>query len=212
MLDRTRASRSTRSDALDELGVEAARVLPAHRCTARRTSTSTERLRSLLARRDRDRARARAAGGLQRPPAHPAIGSSGFGLDRDGARLRLLEPFGFFDFVALERDARCVLTDSGTVQEECCILGVPNVTVRDATERPETIECGSNMLSGTDPEAIGRCVRVAVERDRGGWQPPSEYLVPQVSPTVAAIVTGHIDVPAPASGVSSVGAIDLQAR
>ena len=41
-----------------------------------------------------------------------------------------------------------MLTDSGTVQEECCILGVPAVTVRDTTERPETVECGSNVLSG----------------------------------------------------------------
>ena len=79
------------------------------------------------------------------------------------------------------------------MQEECCIFGVPAVTVRDTTERPETIECGSNILSGTDPDAIERCVRLAVERDRGGWQPPSEYLVPQVSPTVAAIVTGRIE-------------------
>ena len=45
----------------------------------------------------------------------------------------------------------CVLTDSGTVQEECCIMGVPTVTVRDTTERPETIECGSNVLSGVEP-------------------------------------------------------------
>ena len=66
------------------------------------------------------------------------------------------EPFGFFDFVALERHARCVLTDSGTVQEECCIFGVPTVTVRDTTERPETVECGSNMLSGVEPEGIRR--------------------------------------------------------
>ena len=72
-----------------------------------------------------------------------------FGLDpRRATRLRPCEPFGFFDFVALERNARCVLTDSGTVQEECCIFGVPTVTMRDTTERPETVECGSNVLSG----------------------------------------------------------------
>ena len=62
--------------------------------------------------------------------------------------VRFLEPFGFVDFVALEKHARCVLTDSGTVQEECAILGIPTVTLRDVTERPETLECGSNMLTG----------------------------------------------------------------
>ena len=63
--------------------------------------------------------------------------------------VRYLEPLGLFDFVALERQA-CVLTDSGTVQEECAIFRVPSVTLRDVTERPETIEAGSNMLAGVD--------------------------------------------------------------
>ena len=77
--------------------------------------------------------------------------------------MRPYEPFGYFDFVALERDARCVLTDSGTVQEECCIMGVPAVTVRDTTERPETVECGSNVLSGTEPDAIRALPAAVVE-------------------------------------------------
>jgi UDP-N-acetylglucosamine 2-epimerase (non-hydrolysing) len=64
-----------------------------------------------------------------------------------GGQVRVIEPQGFFDFVALEKQAKCVLSDSGTVQEECCIFGVPNVTLRDVTERPETVEVGSNMLS-----------------------------------------------------------------
>ncbi len=102
------------------------------------------------------------------------------------------EPFGFFDFVALERAARCVLTDSGTVQEECCIFRVPNVTLRDATERPETLDCGSNILAGSDPDAIVRCVQLALER-RGDWDPPVEYLARRVSATVANIVLGHYE-------------------
>ncbi|NCC36737.1 MAG: UDP-N-acetylglucosamine 2-epimerase (non-hydrolyzing), partial [Chloroflexia bacterium] len=70
------------------------------------------------------------------------------GIDSKGADVRFLEPFGFFDFLALEQQAACVLSDSGTVQEECAIFGVPNVTLRDVTERPETVECGSTILSG----------------------------------------------------------------
>ena len=108
--------------------------------------------------------------------------------------LRFAEPFGLIDFLALERHARCVLTDSGTVQEECCIFRIPNVTLRDVTERPETIDCGSNILAGADPEVVARCVRIALER-RTDWDPPAEYLAPSVSSTVVNIVLGHQERP-----------------
>lgn len=113
------------------------------------------------------------------------------GLARDQAGLRFMEPFGFFDFLALERQARCVVTDSGTVQEECAILRVPNVTIRDTTERPETLECGSNILAGSDPERVLACVRLALNSTRD-WQPPEEYLRENVSETVARLVLGHL--------------------
>ena len=77
-----------------------------------------------------------------------------FGVDIDIEGLRFLEPFGFFDFIRLEKEAFCLLSDSGTVQEEAAIFGVPNVTLRDVTERPETVECGSNVLAGSDPARI----------------------------------------------------------
>lgn len=104
--------------------------------------------------------------------------------------LRFLPPFGFFDFIALERAAMCVLSDSGTVQEECAIFGVPNVTLRDVTERPETIECGSNILAGADPEQILRAVKTVLARPPD-WVAPPEYLVPNVSDTVTRIVLGY---------------------
>ncbi len=108
--------------------------------------------------------------------------------------VRLLEPLGFFDFAALERTARCVLTDSGTVQEECCIFGVPNATIRDVTERPETIEVGSNILAGADPDAITHAVDVALGTS-AEWTPPSEYVAQHVSTQVAKIVLGFRDHP-----------------
>ena len=117
-----------------------------------------------------------------------------FGVGLDNPDIRYLDPFGFFDFVHLERNARCVLSDSGTVQEECAILGVPNVTIRDVTERPETLECGSNILSGADPESVARCVAIALGR-AGTWTAPPEYLVPNVSETVVNIVLGHHHAP-----------------
>jgi UDP-N-acetylglucosamine 2-epimerase (non-hydrolysing) len=101
------------------------------------------------------------------------------------------EPFGFFDFVALERSAYCVLSDSGTVQEECCIMGVPAVTLRDSTERPETIECGSNVLSGVGRGGVGTALELALQPGRS-WQPPPEYLADDVSSTVAGIVLGRL--------------------
>jgi UDP-N-acetylglucosamine 2-epimerase (non-hydrolysing) len=148
------------------------------------------RLRSLVAGLDR----------LQKQHHLPVIISThprtrarlaSYALAQENPELRFLEPFGFFDFIALERQALCVLSDSGTVQEECAIFGVPNVTIRDVTERPETIECGSNILSGAEPEAIQRCVQTVLGlRDR--WTPPREYLVENVSDTVVKIVLGYL--------------------
>jgi UDP-N-acetylglucosamine 2-epimerase (non-hydrolysing) len=109
-------------------------------------------------------------------------------LERAG--LRFVEPLGFFDFVRLEQEAFCLLSDSGTVQEEACLFGKPNVTIRDVTERPETMECGSNMLSGADPEAIARCVAL-VSGQAAAWEPPVEYLMGNVAETVVRIVLGY---------------------
>jgi UDP-N-acetylglucosamine 2-epimerase (non-hydrolysing) len=123
---------------------------------------------------------------------HPRTRSrlEAFGVPFDDRRLLDGGTFGFFDFVALERHARCVLTDSGTVQEECCIFGVPTVTLRDTTERPETLECGSNVLSGVEAEAIARITDLVLATDCV-WTPPHEYMATDVSSTVARIVLGH---------------------
>jgi len=113
-----------------------------------------------------------------------------FGLGATDSRLIITEPLGFADFVALEGTARCVLSDSGTVQEECCILRIPNVTLRDVTERPETLECGSNILSGVAPDDVLRTVALALARPPA-WTPPAEYMVRNVSETVARVVLGY---------------------
>jgi UDP-N-acetylglucosamine 2-epimerase (non-hydrolysing) len=113
-----------------------------------------------------------------------------FGLEDDSKRLQLVPPLGFFDFVRLEQEAFCVLSDSGTVQEEACLFGVPNVTLRDVTERPETLDVGSNILSGVGEADILRCVEL-VTRQAARWEPPAEYLAKNVASTVARIVTGH---------------------
>ena len=124
-------------------------------------------------------------------PLHPRTRSraEAAGIRLAESAVRFLPPLGFFDFVRLEQNAFCILSDSGTVQEEACLFGVPNVTLREATERPETLECGSNILSGIEPDAVARAVRLAT-RARRAWQPPREYLETGVAETVCRILLG----------------------
>ncbi|MBK9216024.1 MAG: UDP-N-acetylglucosamine 2-epimerase (non-hydrolyzing) [Chloracidobacterium sp.] len=113
------------------------------------------------------------------------------GLRPDPKEIRLLKALGFFDFVKLEKNSLAVLTDSGTVQEECAIFGIPNITLRDVTERPETQECGSNILSGADADSIVRAVELAIAQP-AAWTPPREYMAANVSQTVSKIVLGYV--------------------
>lgn len=94
-------------------------------------------------------------------PVHPRtekrIKELGIGVDG----LNLTKPFGFLEFLQLESQAKLVLTDSGGVQEETCVLGVPCATMRYDTERPETLSVGSNILVGADSRRIIEGVRSA---------------------------------------------------
>ncbi len=83
----------------------------------------------------------------------------------------VIEPTSFLDFLQLESNSRLVITDSGGIQEEACILNVPCVTLRDNTERPETLEIGSNILSGVEPEKVLECVEVMYNNQRN-WEQP----------------------------------------
>ncbi len=104
--------------------------------------------------------------------------------------VQFVEPFGFFDFIKLEQNAFCLLSDSGTVQEEGAIFGVPSVTVRDVTERPETIDCGSNILSGAKSEDLLRAIKVVTTLEPQ-WDAPDEYLNMAVSDTVCRILLSY---------------------
>jgi len=86
-------------------------------------------------------------------PAHPRVAPHLNAVNLpDG--IRVIEPLGYLDFLALEASARLVLTDSGGVQEETTALGIPCLTLRDTTERPITITEGTNLLVGRDPDRI----------------------------------------------------------
>ena len=85
--------------------------------------------------------------------------------------ISVIEPIGFFEFLQRESNARRILTDSGGVQEESCILGVPCVTLRNTMERPETIAVGANHLVGTGWDRIRAGVKEMVNARRV-WENP----------------------------------------
>lgn len=103
-------------------------------------------------------------------PVHPrtraAIGGRSFSGD-----VRMIEPAGYLDFIALEARARVVLTDSGGVQEETTVLGVPCLTLRDNTERPITVTEGTNTVVGRDPVRILNAVDDALVGRREARRP-----------------------------------------
>lgn len=112
-----------------------------------------------------------------------------YNIQPKNPHIRFLEPFGFFDFVQLEKNALLVLTDSGTVQEECCIFHVPTVTIRDTTERPETLECGSNIISKLESEKILNCVKIMLDSETN-WVLPKGYPDINVSDRITKIILG----------------------
>ena len=132
----------------------ARRATPSSPCTGRRTSTIPEALAGILG--------ALEVVARDMPlvfPAHPRTREKlrAFGLESRLARLpglRLIDPAGYLDFLKLMASARLVLTDSGGIQEETTILRVPCLTLRENTERPVTVELGTNQLVGRDPERI----------------------------------------------------------
>ena len=85
--------------------------------------------------------------------------------------IQLIDPTGYMDFLQLEANASLILTDSGGVQEEACILGIPCVTIRDNTERPETVDIGSNIIAGTDPDQLLYNVKIMINKEKD-WENP----------------------------------------
>jgi UDP-N-acetylglucosamine 2-epimerase (non-hydrolysing) len=104
-------------------------------------------------------------------PVHPRTEKmiDSFGLRTSG--IRTLKPLGFLEFLQLESKALLVLTDSGGVQEETCILGVPCVTIRDSTERPETVAVHANSVAGASHLSIVNAVETMLNRPRS-WDNP----------------------------------------
>jgi UDP-N-acetylglucosamine 2-epimerase len=118
-------------------------------------------------------------------PAHPRLRASlkRHGLTTDGA-VRVIDPVGYFEMIALERHARAVLTDSGGVQKEAYWLGVPCITLRDETEWVETIDAGWNVLAGTDTARIVDAV--------AGLNPPTSRPALYGDGTAVQAIVAHL--------------------
>jgi UDP-N-acetyl-L-fucosamine synthase len=97
--------------------------------------------------------------------------------------LRFHRPFGFHDYIALQVNARAVLSDSGTISEESALLGFAAVSLRDAIERPEAVDTGVAVLVGVDPASIVNGVTAVVEQYRRDGAPdvPAEYAISDAS-------------------------------
>jgi len=129
--------------------------------------------------------------------SHPRTRQRLEALDLDGldSRIQFHKPFGFFDFIKLQMEAFCILSDSGTITEEASLLGLTALTIRDSHERPEGMDEGVLIMSGLQSERVLDAVRIVTSQDKAGT---SGQLVPDyesglVSQKVLRIVLSYVD-------------------
>lgn len=104
--------------------------------------------------------------------------------------ITVADPLGFFDWVKLEQHARLAITDSGTVQEEMCLFQKPTLTIRHSTERPETVWCGSNIVTGLDSNRIVNVFETALTMPMN-WALPEGYAATNVSARVVNVLMSN---------------------
>ena len=100
-------------------------------------------------------------------PVHPRTAKMLEGLGLSHSRLHMIEPLGYLEFNYLVEKAKVIITDSGGITEETTVMGIPCMTLRDTTERPETVTIGTNELLGTNPEAIAGAMQKLFS---GNWK------------------------------------------
>jgi len=124
-------------------------------------------------------------------PVHPRTRPlfAAAGIAEDSSQVRLADPVGYLDMLALQRDAAAVVTDSGGLQEEACLLGIPCVTVRRNTERGITVEAGANRLVSAATEAVLAGLAQALTGPRD-WERPERWDDEVASRVVEALAGG----------------------
>jgi len=118
------------------------------------------------------------------------------GIGGLGANIELLKPFGFLDYINLQMNAYCVISDSGTLTEESSILGFPAVMIRQAHERPEGMDEGTLIMAGLKKDSVLNAIGIVTAQERDcpwGIRTVSDYMVDNVSKKVVRIIFSYID-------------------
>ena len=118
--------------------------------------------------------------------------NSNKGIDLD-SRISFQKPFGFFDYIQLQKNALCVISDSGTISEESAILNFPAITLRNSMERPEALDSGSIILTGFDTNTVLSSIKLVIDQHKVNnieKTIPNEYLIPDTSQRVLNLIMG----------------------
>ncbi len=110
-----------------------------------------------------------------------------------GGHIKFLKPFGFSDYVHLQKNAICTISDSGTISEESAILSFPAISIRQSMERPEAQDAGTIILTGFEPEVILNSIKLVIDEHKQGAykEIPADYRVANTSWRVLKLIMGN---------------------
>jgi len=122
------------------------------------------------------------------------------------SKIMFLKPFGFFDYVYLQQNALCTISDSGTISEESSILGFPAISLRQSMERPEAQDTGSIILTGFDPAIIINSVSLVINerKERQTFSIPDDYQINDTSWRVVKLIMGNCKLSNPWNGINEI--------
>jgi len=109
--------------------------------------------------------------------------------------INFMKPFGFFDYINLQMNAKCTLSDSGTISEESSLLNFPAISLRQSMERPEAQDTGSIILTGFNPDIVLNAVKTVIEehdeREESIYKIPADYRIDNTSWRVTKLILGN---------------------